>query len=284
MLSLINVLYGGTCAIDDPGCYLCISSTDPGLGCAVCAEGYKKVSPSTSVPLATKWPEKTTKWPEKGRRSILGKIQVQHKFEKSSVAAPYCLGSPFKAKLENDVLLKVGEIKGAINETAVAKDDALASIRDAVSSKLREVEDLKGNALASLGEALKSKMQQVEEVKEGAISSLQDAVALKKQQADTVKENELPSLLPIAVNSTLLQEKDALPSSLPAAVNSTLLPLQADESKEEGALPLSSARAALDAARTRLKNLFRDQESGASEVKSELSSLVNEMDVAGEKY
>ena len=178
MLSLINVLYGGTCTIDDPGCYLCISSTSPGLGCAVCAEGYKKVSPSASVP------PKTTKWPGKGRRAVLGMTQMQQKFEKSSVTAPYCLGSPFKAKLENEVLLRVGEIKGAINETAVANEDALASIRDAVRSKLREAEDLKENALASLGEAIWSKMQLVEGVTEGAISSLQDAVASKEQQAE----------------------------------------------------------------------------------------------------
>ena len=140
----------------------------------------------------------------------------------------------------------------------------------------------------------------------------ENSTLLPLRSDESMEAGALPSLFSIAVNSTLLQKEDALPSSLPAAVNSTLLPLLPDESKGENAVPPSplqedaasskastlqpsesteenaavpsfgdSARATLDAARTCLENLLRDPESGASEAKSELSSLVNELDVAG---
>lgn len=105
--SLISVMYGGSCAISDPGCYLCISSINPGLGCAACAQGYKKVTPSLSTPLTTTW--------SMGRRAILGTNQ-----QRLAPAVPYCLGSPIKATLENDVLVNVGELKSAINETVAS--------------------------------------------------------------------------------------------------------------------------------------------------------------------
>ena len=144
---LINVAFGGTCAIDDTGCYLCISSTNPGLGCAVCTEGYKKVRPSLSTPLSA---ERSV-----GRRAILGTKKKQ------ATDVPYCLGSTIKAELENDVLADAGELSAAIKSKAADSKKALsvigsgakASVHDLFRDQLRALEKKK-SAISSLAERL----------------------------------------------------------------------------------------------------------------------------------
>ena len=111
-------MYGGTCAIKDPGCYLCISSSNPAQGCAVCVEGFKKVSPS----LKTNW--------SMGRRAIL-----------QETAAPYCLGSSITSMLENNVLVRVGELNAlvsstTINATTAAQKNALFSLANGANAAL----------------------------------------------------------------------------------------------------------------------------------------------------
>ena len=150
---LINVAYGGTCAIDDTGCYLCISSTNPGLGCAVCAEGYKKVRPSLSTPLSAE-------------RSVGRRANPWNKKEATDV--PYCLGSTIKAELENDVLADAGELSAAIKSKAAdskkalrvigsganaALADAKGSVHDLFLDQLRALEKKK-SAISSLAERL----------------------------------------------------------------------------------------------------------------------------------
>jgi len=134
-------MYGGTCAIKDPGCYLCISSSNPAQGCAVCAEGFKKVSPS----LKTNW--------SMGRRALL-----------QATAAPYCLGSSIKARLENDVLVRVGELNAAINATTTAQKNALFSLGNGANAAL-------AGATAPIQDLVRNPLQKAEEQR-SAISSL----------------------------------------------------------------------------------------------------------------
>ena len=146
LYNLINVAYGGMCVINDPGCYLCISSMNPAAGCAVCAEGYKRVLPS----LSTKW--------SMGRRAILGSKNNQ------APSVPYCLGSSITAKLGNDVLANAGELKAAINATAADSKNALFVLGNGANTA-------RAGVRASVQDLLRDPLRTVEE-RQAAISSL----------------------------------------------------------------------------------------------------------------
>jgi len=60
-----------------------------------------------------------------GRRAIL-----------QATAVPYCLGSSVKAMLENDVLVRVGELNAAINATIAAQKNALFSLGNGANAAL----------------------------------------------------------------------------------------------------------------------------------------------------
>ena len=111
LLSLISVHFGGTCAIPDPGCYLCISADDPSKGCAACASGFKLVTQ-----------------PQKGRRAVLG--------TKTSFKVPYCVGSGLANVASNDILDAFGKFQPAVNKISEEKLNALRRIQRIVNATL----------------------------------------------------------------------------------------------------------------------------------------------------
>jgi hypothetical protein len=102
LLPLISTHYGGMCAIQDPGCYLCLDALNPAAGCAQCASGFK---------LATK--------PVKGRRAVL---------TSSTFTVPYCVGSVLKSAAENEIVNKFGNLQPVVNTVSEAKLNALRNI------------------------------------------------------------------------------------------------------------------------------------------------------------
>jgi len=97
------------CAIQDPGCYLCLTAYDPAAGCAECAPGFK---------LATK--------PLNGRWAALA----------NSFTVPYCVGSVLKSAAENEVVNTLGQLQPAVNAVSEAKLNALRNLAKELNSTL----------------------------------------------------------------------------------------------------------------------------------------------------
>ncbi len=143
MLPLVSVKYGGTCTIEDPGCYLCLNAHDPAAGCAACAAGFR---------LATQ--------PLGGRRTL------------SSTFVPYCVGSVFKNTVENEIVNAFGQLQPAVNAADKAKLSAIENIVHGINSTVNNVEAAKENALLSISGATSSRVRRDDEGNDRALASI----------------------------------------------------------------------------------------------------------------
>ena len=144
LLLLVSTRYGGECAIQDPGCYVCLDAFNPDAGCAKCASGFK---------LATQ--------PLKGRRAALAS---------SSPAVPYCVGSVLTSAAENELVNAVGQLQPKVNAVSAAKLDAFRNIVKGFNSTV-------GNAMRSLGNGPNAALA-------GAAAPIQDLLRDPMQAAE----------------------------------------------------------------------------------------------------
>ena len=247
MLPLISVKYGGTCAIEDPGCYLCLNSYNPAAGCAACAAGYR---------LATQ--------PLKGRRTL------------SSTFVPYCVGSVFKNTVENEIVNAFGYLQPAVNAVDQAKLNALDTIVHVDSAMVNKVEGAKANAISSISDAVNTKVQVAEAAKENTLTSISGAISSKVREVEEGKERAVSSIRD-TLNSTLHKVQEKLQPPPPPVVTKS----QAISDDKSSAF--SSIRGALSGAKASLQDLIRDplRATGASEEKKEaIALLVNDLSSA----
>ena len=245
LLPLISVKYGGTCAIEDPGCYLCLNSLDPAAGCAACAAGFR---------LATQ--------PLKRRRTL------------SSTFVPYCVGSVFKNTVENEIVNAFGHLQHAINAADQAKLNALDNIFHGVNLTVSKVEG--ANAISSISNAENTKVQMAEAAKKNSLSSISGAIRSKFRENEEGKDRAL-SPIRDTLNLTFHKVQGKLqPQPPPDVIAETKSQAIADG--KSGAF--SSIRGALSGAKTSLQGLIRDPLRASEEKKAAIASLVNDLSSA----
>ena len=163
---MISVNYGGECAIQDPGCYLCITADDPAAGCALCAPGFKlatqplkdrkaalenKAEKASSWE-ASSWPKlqagkasswEASSWPKlqagkaKAGKAEAGKLQAGQSFKlENSFTVPYCVGSVLLGTAENEVVNTFGKLQPAVNAISEARLNALRNVANEFNSTL----------------------------------------------------------------------------------------------------------------------------------------------------
>jgi hypothetical protein len=152
---LISVNYGGECAIQDPGCYLCITADDPAAGCALCAPGFKlatqplkgrKAALENKAGKASSW--EASIWPklqagkakageDKAGKDKTGKLQAgQSSKLENSFTVPYCVGSALLGTAENEVVNTFGKLQPAVNKVSEAKLNDLRNVANKFNSTL----------------------------------------------------------------------------------------------------------------------------------------------------
>ena len=247
LLPLISVKYGGTCAIQDPGCYLCLNSYNPAAGCAACAAGYR---------LATQ--------PLGGRRTL------------SSTFVPYCVGSVFKNTVENEIVNAFGQLQPAINAADQAKLNALDNIVHGVNSTVSTVEGAKANAISSISKAVNAKVQVAEAATANTLSSISGAISSRVREDEEGNDRALSSIRD-TLNSTLHEVQGRLqPPPPPDVIAANKSQANADGKSSA----FSSIRGALSGARASLQDMIRDPLRASEEKKAAIASLVNDLSSA----
>ena len=248
MLPLISVKYGGTCAIEDPGCYLCLNSYDPAAGCAACAAGFR---------LATQ--------PLQGRRALSQKF------------VPYCVGSVFKNTVENEIVNAFGRLQPAVNAADKAKLNAIDNIVHGVNSTVNGMEGARANAISSIANAMNSNVPTAEAAYENALSAISGVISFKAREDEEGKNRALSSIRD-TLNSTLPKVQGELqpPPPLPDVTAETTSQANSDGTPSA----FSSIRGAFSGAKASLQDLIRDPLRAFQEKKAAIASLFNDLSSA----